>query len=126
MLEPALVQRLDLPEADPSEPEAIAWNTVLAYCRETTPMPTTAGIVQHFTGTPHAPLIADVLGAAADHALPSEQIEVQVSAAAARLRREAEQRALNAMLAKPLSSLTPGEREALSRMKRPANAAGQP
>ena len=126
VLEPALVQRLDLPQADPSEPEAIAWNTVLAYCRETTPMPTTAGIVQHFTGTPHAPLIADVLGAAADHALPSEQIEVQVSAAAARLRREAEQRALNAMLAKPLSSLTPGEREALSRMKRPANAAGQP
>jgi DNA primase len=126
VLEPALAHRLDLPGADAPGPEAAAWNAVLAYCREATPELTTAGIVQHFAGTPHEAVLAEVLAAAADQGLPVEQIEVQVAAAAARLRQEADQRVLNQMLAKPLSALTPGEREALSRMKAPgSNAPGQ-
>jgi hypothetical protein len=123
VLEPALVHRHDLPAADATGPEAATWNAVRAYCREATHDVTTAGIVQHFAGTPHEPTLTEALAAAADRGLPAEQIEVQVIAAAARLRLEAEQRVLNAMLAKPLSELTPGEREALSRMKAPASQA---
>ena len=126
VLEPGLAHRHDLPSADAPGPEAAAWNAVLAYCREATPELTTAGIVQHFAATPHEAVLTDVLAAAADQALPVEQIEVQVVAAAARLRHEAEQRVLNEMLAKPLSALTQGERDALSRMKAPAsNSPGQ-
>ncbi|HET9669701.1 MAG TPA: DNA primase [Casimicrobiaceae bacterium] len=126
VLEPALAHRHDLPSADAPGPEAAAWNAVLAYCREARPELTTAGIVQRFAATPHEGVLTEVLAAAADQALPLEQVEVQVVAAAARLRHEAEQRVLNEMLAKPLSALTPGEREALSRMKAPAsNPPGQ-
>jgi DNA primase len=113
VLEPALAKRLDLPVADTPGPEADTWNAVLDHCRAAAQAPTTAGLVQHFAGSDHAPMLADVLAAAADQALPPEQVEVQVVAAAAKLRREAEQRAVNETLAKPLSALTPGEREAL-------------
>jgi hypothetical protein len=120
VLEPALAHRHDLPAADAPGPEAAAWNAVLAYCREASPELTTAGIVQRFAASPHEAVLTEVLAAAADQALPLEQVEVQVVAAADRMRHEAEQRVLNEMLAKPLSALTQGEREALSRMKAPA------
>jgi DNA primase len=114
VLEPSLARRHDLPNADTPGPEAATWNAVLSHCREATGEPTTAGLVQHFAGTAHEPALADVLASATDQALPADQVEVHVLAAAEKLRREAAQRAMDAMLAKPLATLTAAEREALS------------
>jgi DNA primase len=126
VLEPALARRHDLPSADAEGSEAATWNAVLAHCKQAPQAPTTPGVVQHFAGTPHEQAISEVLAAAADQALAAEQIEVEVLGAAARLRREAEQRAVNAMLAKPLAALSSAEREALSaRLKAVANAGGE-
>jgi hypothetical protein len=75
--------------------------------------PTTASVVQYFAGTGHAASIAAVLASAADQALPAAQVEVQVLAAAERLRRADDQRAVHAMLAQPLEALSGEEREKL-------------
>jgi len=70
--------------------------------------------VQHFADSAHAQAIAAVLALAADQALPADQVEVQVLAAAQKLRRAEGQRELHALLSQPLSSLSAEERESLT------------
>jgi DNA primase len=113
VLEPSLARRHDLPAVDGSGPEDGAWNAVLEHCKTVPGEPTTASVVQYFAGTDHAALIAAVLASAADQALPAAQVEVQVLAAAERLRRADDQRAVHAMLAQPLEALSGEEREKL-------------
>jgi DNA primase len=113
VLEPGLAQRHDLPYVDEHGPEAAAWNAVLDHCKAASVEPTTAAVVQHFAGTSHADALADVLASAADQALTAEQVEVQVVAAAERLRDAADQRVLSALLQQPLEALSSEERKAL-------------
>jgi DNA primase len=114
VLEPSLARRHDLPRVDEPGLEAAAWNAVLDHCTSGTTEPTTASIVQHFADSTHAQAIAAVLALAADQALPGDQVEVQVLAAALKLRRSEEQRELKALLSQPLSSLSAEERESLT------------
>jgi DNA primase len=113
VLEPSLARRHDLPAVDGSGPEDAAWNAVLEHCRVAPGEPTTASVIQHFAGTDHAAALAGALAAAADQALPAEQVEVQVLAAAERLRRAEDQRAVHALLAQPLETLSGEERDNL-------------
>jgi len=113
VLEPALARRHDLPHVDDPGPEASAWNAVLDFCATAPGEPTTAGVVQHFAGTAHAGAIAEVLASAADQALPAEQVEGEVVAAAERLRRAVDERGLAALLRQPLEALSSDERTAL-------------
>ena len=122
VLEPALARRHDLPHVDEAGPDAAAWNAVLEHCETAQGEPTTASVVQFFAGTAHEAALSAVLASAADQALPAEQVEVQVLAAAEKLRRDQDRRAVNAMLSQPLSTLTAEEREALSdRIKAASN-----
>jgi DNA primase len=114
VLEPSLARRHDLPRIDEPGLEAAAWNAVLEHCMSGTTEATTAGIVQHFADSTHAQAIAAVLALAADQALPADQVEVQVLAAAQKLRRAEGQRELHALLSQPLSSLSAEERESLT------------
>jgi DNA primase len=114
VLEPSLARRHDLPRVDEPGVEAAAWNAVLDHCTSGTTEQTTASIVQHFADSTHAQAIAAVLALAADQALPADQVEVQVLAAAQKLRRAEEQRELKALLSQPLSSLSAEERESLT------------
>jgi DNA primase len=114
VLEPSLARRHDLPRIDEPGLEAAAWNAVLEHCMSGTTEATTAGIVQHFADSAHAQAIAAVLALAADQALPADQVEVQVLAAAQKLRRAEGQRELHALLSQPLSSLSAEERESLT------------
>jgi DNA primase len=123
VLEPSLARRHDLPRIDEPGLEAAAWNAVLEHCMSGTTEATTAGIVQHFADSTHAQAIAAVLALAADQALPADQVEVQVLAAAQKLRRAEGQRELHALLSQPLSSLSAEERESLTeRLKAGRNA----
>ena len=114
VLEPSLARRHDLPRVDEPGLEAAAWNAVLEHCTSGTTEPTTASIVQHFADSAHAQAIAGVLALAADQALPADQVEVQVLAAAQKLRRAEDKRELKALLSQPLSSLSAEERESLT------------
>ena len=123
MLEPSLARRHDLPHVEDQDPEAAAWNAVLEHCRTAEGEPTTASVVQFFADTPHAGMLAAVLALAADQALPADQVEVQVLAAAEKLRSAEDRRAVSVMLSQPLSALSATEREALAeRLKTSRNA----
>ena len=76
--------------------------------------PTTAGVIQHFADTEHAGVMAEIVAAAADQALTSEQAEMQVVAAAERWREAEAQRALQSLLRRPLEQLTAEDRQALA------------
>ena len=115
VLEPSLARRHDLPRVDEPGPESAAWNAVLDHCMAGDADPTTASLVQHFADSDHAAALAAVLASAADHALTAEQVEVQVLAAADRLRDAANRRAVHALLQQPLETLSAAEREALAR-----------
>jgi hypothetical protein len=115
LLEPSLAHRHALPAVDEPGPEAAAWNALREHCASGGGEPSTASVVQHFADSEHAPLLADVLASAADHALSAEQVEVHVLAAAERMRRAQDERTLQAMLAQPFEALTSEERETLAR-----------
>jgi hypothetical protein len=115
LLEPSLGRRHALPRPDEPGPEAAAFLALAEYCAAAETEPTTAAVVQHFAGTEHAAALAEVLAAAADQALSSEQAETQFVAAAERWRHVNEQRALQALLRQPLDELTAEERQELTR-----------
>ncbi|HEX6136776.1 MAG TPA: DNA primase [Casimicrobiaceae bacterium] len=118
VLEPHLTRRQELPRVGEPGPDAAAWNAVLDFCIAAAEVPTTAALVQRFADTEHAGAIADVLASAADQALTAEQAEVQVLAAAERLRQVADRRALQALLQQPLETMSADERAALARRLR--------
>jgi DNA primase len=115
LLEPSLARRHPLPPTDEVGPQAAAWRAVIDHCTHETNDPTTAGVVQHFAGTEHAGVLADVLASATDQDLSAEQVETEVLAAAERYRKLQEQRALAAMLTQPLEQLNADQRAALAR-----------
>ena len=115
LLEPSLARRHALPQPDDRTPEAAAWRALVDHCIAASSDPTTASVLQHFADTTHADVLADVLASAADQELSAEQVETQVLAAAARWRQADEQRALHALLQRPLEQLSAEQRESLSR-----------
>jgi hypothetical protein len=115
LLEPSLARRHMLPRSEERGPEPSAWNALLDYCAAAQADPTTAGVVQHFADSEHAGAMGEILAAAVDQALSSDQIETQVLAAAARWQHADDQRALQSLLRQPLEALTADEREALTR-----------
>jgi DNA primase len=115
LLEPSLPRRHALPQPDDRTPEAAAWRALVEHCVAASSDPTTASVLQHFAGTAHADVLADVLASAADQELSSEQVETQVLGAAARWRQADEQRALHVLLQQPLEQLSAEQRESLSR-----------
>jgi DNA primase len=115
LLEPTLARRHALPRSDERGPEATAWNALVEHCAGAPGEPTTAGVVQHFAGTDHAGVFAEVLASAVDHELSPEQVETQVLGAAERWRHADLKDALQSLLRQPLEQLSAAEREALTR-----------
>jgi hypothetical protein len=115
LLEPSLARRHTLPRPAAAGPEGAAWIALVEHCAAAPGEPTTASVVQHFTGTEHDAVLAEILASAADQELSSEQAETQVLAAAERLRDGDERRALQALFSQPLEQLTAEERESLTR-----------
>jgi DNA primase len=114
LLEPSLASRHELPLPDEPGPEAAAWRALVGHCT-TAGQPTTASVIQHFAGTEHAVVMAEVIASAADQALTVEQAETQVVAAATRWREAEAQRALQGLLRQPLEQLSAEDRQALAR-----------
>jgi len=114
LLEPSLAARHDLPVPDEPGPEAAALRALVEHC-VAPGQPTTASVIQHFAGTEHAGVMAEVIASAADQALTAEQAETQVVAAAERWREAEAQRALQGLLRQPLEQLSAEDRQALAR-----------
>jgi DNA primase len=115
LIEPSLARRHELPRPADHGPEGAAWRALVEHCATTPGEPTMASVVQHFTGTEHDGVLAEILASAADQELSPDQAETQVLAAAERLRHGEEQRALQALFRQPLEQLSAEERESLTR-----------
>ena len=115
LLEPSLARRHDLPPSDGHGPEAAAWSALVEHCRTTPGDATTASVIQHFAGSDHEGVLAELLASAADQELSAEQAETQVLAAAERWRRADAQRVLQTLMRQPLDQLSAEERESLTR-----------
>jgi hypothetical protein len=72
-------------------------------------------VIQHFAGSDHEGVLAELLASAADQELSAEQGETQVLAAAERWRRADAQRVLQTLMRQPLDHLSAEERESLTR-----------
>ncbi|HSQ97088.1 MAG TPA: DNA primase [Croceibacterium sp.] len=114
LLEPDLARRHALPQPEADGAEAGALAALIAHCRDAQGDLTTAGVIQHFAGSPHAEAFATALASAAYQGLSAEQAETQVLAAAGRWRQQEDRRGLKALLARPFDGLTAEERESLT------------
>jgi DNA primase len=114
LLEPDLARLHELPLPQADGPEATALVALIGHCRDVAGELTTAGVIQHFVGSPHAEVYATALASAADQGLSPEQARTQVLAAAHRWREQEDRRGLQALLARPFEGLTAEERESLT------------
>jgi hypothetical protein len=115
LLEPALARRHALPVIDANTPEAAAWLALVEFCVSASTEPTTPSVIQHFAGSDHEAVLAEVLAAAADQQLSADQVEAQVLGAADRLRQADLKGSLQSLLSQPFEQLSADERAALTR-----------
>ncbi|MCL2307949.1 MAG: DNA primase [Proteobacteria bacterium] len=116
--QPEFARQHVIPTADARSPEALALNEVVRYCRDTHAPLSVAGLIQHFTGTPHHALIAEMLAAAETQALSPELLASQFEAALARWRQQLQQQETAALLQTPLAQLSNEQRARLAQMRR--------
>jgi DNA primase len=115
LLQPEAGRSLDVSAPDDGTAEAATFAAVANFCRECESPLTTQGLLQHFAGSPHGPLLGELLAAVEDHALSAEQVDAQFRAAIARLADQARVRASAVLLETRLEDMTPEQREAVRR-----------
>ena len=78
LLLPALAKSLPFPRPDERTPEAATLTALVAFCAEAEGPLTTAGVLQAFTGAPHAGVLASVLATAEDQHLDDVAVAAEV------------------------------------------------
>ena len=76
--EPQLARKVELPRPDGADPDAAALAALVDFCAEASPPLTTPGVMQHFAGTPHEPVLIAALTAAETEGLSGEAVETQL------------------------------------------------
>jgi DNA primase len=77
LLEPDLVRRIDLPRPADADQEAAALAALVDFCAVGGPL-TTAGVVQHFSGSPHEAVLVAALTSAESEGLSGGSLETQL------------------------------------------------
>ncbi len=78
LLLPSLARTLEFPEPEERTPEALALADLVRYCAQATSPPTTAGVMQAFSDTPHAPIFASVLVYGEEDPLDDAALEAEM------------------------------------------------
>ena len=73
LLQPAMGRSVAVPEPDDGTAEGAALAALARFCGSGEHPLTTAGVMQHFAGSPHERVLTDVLVAAEDHRISDEQ-----------------------------------------------------
>jgi DNA primase len=84
LLCPALAREVPMPRPEDGSAEEQALAALVAFCAASDGPLTTAGAIQHFTGTPHEPVLSQALATAQDHGITPELAEAHLRAGAAR------------------------------------------
>jgi DNA primase len=77
LTEPELARKVELPHLGDGDPEAAALSALVAFCRDGEAPLTTPGVMQHFAGSPHEPVLVAAVTAAENEALSGEAVETQ-------------------------------------------------
>jgi len=78
LLEPDLVRRIDLPRPAEGDQEGSALAALVDFCAAGSGPLTTAGVVQHFSGSPHEAVLVAALTSAESEGLSGESLEIQL------------------------------------------------
>jgi DNA primase len=78
LLEPGLARTVKVPKPRGADPENAALCALAAFCEQPGPPLTTAGVMQHFSGSPHEQTLVSALTAGENGALEGELLEVQL------------------------------------------------
>ena len=84
LLCPQLAREVPMPQPDDGSPDADALAALVAFCAAGDGTLTTAGVIQHFAGTPHERPLAQALATAHDHGITAELAEAHLRAGVAR------------------------------------------
>ena len=78
LLEPGLARRIDLPRPVDADQEGAALAALADFCAAGSGPLTTAGVVQHFSGSPHEAVLVAALTSAESEGLSGESLETQL------------------------------------------------
>jgi DNA primase len=78
LAEPELVRKIDVPRPAEGDPDGAALAALIDFCMETDAPLTTAGIMQHFAGSPHDAVLLAALTTAESEGLSGESLETQL------------------------------------------------
>jgi DNA primase len=84
LLQPELAHSVTLPGSDEGGIEEQALAALAGFCGAAAPPLTTAGVMQHFAGTAHEPVLVRALATAEDHAITGDQAAEHLRAGVAR------------------------------------------
>jgi DNA primase len=76
--EPELARKLELPRPEATDADAAAFVALVDFCTEASAPLTTAGVMQHFAGTPHEAILVAALTSAEIEGLSGEAVETQL------------------------------------------------
>ena len=76
--EPELARKVEIPRPDGVDSDASALAALVDFCSGASPPLTTPGVMQHFAGTPHEPVLIAALTAAETDGLSGEAVETQL------------------------------------------------
>jgi DNA primase len=80
LLQPAMGRRVAVPAPDDGTPEGAALAALARFCASGEHPLTTAGVMQHFAGSPHERILTEALVSAEDHGISEEQAAEHLTA----------------------------------------------
>jgi DNA primase len=92
LLEPRLARTIKVPKPRGADPESLALSALVAFCEQAEPSLTTAGVMQHFSGSSHEQTLVSVLTAGENDGLEGELLEIQLVEGVKRYRLNAQKR----------------------------------
>jgi DNA primase len=78
LLDPTLVRKIDIPQPSDAGVDGAGLAALIDFCRESGGPLTTAGVMQHFAGSPHEAGLVAALTAAESEGLSGESLETQL------------------------------------------------
>jgi hypothetical protein len=76
--EPRLAKTVELPRPEGTDADTSAFAALVDFCTEASGPLTTAGVMQHFAGTPHEPVLVAALTSAEIEGLSGDAVETQL------------------------------------------------
>jgi DNA primase len=119
LLQPAMGRRIAVPAPDDGTPEGAALAALAGFCASGEHPLTTAGVMQHFAGSPHERILTEALVSAEDHRISEEQAAEHLRAGVIRYWEQAKRagRPVSAALAEESLPTSPEEAERLRQLE---------